>query len=84
MEGVETRTIGRELELRQLQDLYRDVVEEGQWRMVTIVGDAGVGKSRLLAEFDRWIAETPEWLWWFRGRAASIGPGPSRTRCCGT
>ena len=71
VEGVDTRTIGRDVELRRLQDLYRDVVDDGQWRMVTIVGDAGVGKTRLLAEFDRWIAELPEWIWWFQGRAAS-------------
>ena len=71
VEGVDTRTVGRDVELRRLQDLYRDVVDEGQWRMVTILGDAGVGKTRLLAEFDRWIAELPEWIWWFQGRASS-------------
>ena len=71
VEGVDTRTVGRDVELRRLQDLYQDVVDDGQWRMVTIVGDAGVGKTRLLAEFDRWIAELPEWIWWFQGRAAS-------------
>jgi class 3 adenylate cyclase/tetratricopeptide (TPR) repeat protein len=71
VEGVDTRTVGRDVELRRLQDLYQDVVEDGQWRMVTIIGDAGVGKTRLLADFDRWIAELPEWIWWFQGRAAS-------------
>ncbi len=71
VEGVDTRTVGRDVELRRLQDLYQDVVDDGQWRMVTILGDAGVGKTRLLAEFDRWIAELPEWIWWFQGRAAS-------------
>ena len=71
VEGVDTRTVGRDVELRRLQDLYQDVVDDGQWRMVTIVGEAGVGKTRLLAEFDRWIAELPEWIWWFQGRAAS-------------
>ena len=77
VEGVETRTIGRELELRQLQDSFSDVVEEGQWRVVTIVGDAGVGKSRLLGEFDRWLAETPAAAVVVPRPRLAIGPEPS-------
>ena len=50
VEGVQTRTVGRDLELRQLQDRFQDVAEDGRWRVITIVGDAGVGKSRLLGE----------------------------------
>jgi class 3 adenylate cyclase/tetratricopeptide (TPR) repeat protein len=73
VEGVETRTIGRQLELRQLQEHFAEVVEERQWRVVTIVGDAGVGKSRLLGELDGWLAEIPDELWWFRGRASPAG-----------
>ena len=30
----------------------------------------GVGKSRLLFDFDAWLAERPEPVWWFRGRAS--------------
>jgi class 3 adenylate cyclase/tetratricopeptide (TPR) repeat protein len=74
VEGVETATIGRDLELRQLQDHLYEVMEERQWQMVTIVGDAGVGKSRLISEFDRWLDEIPEEVWWFTGRAAHSGP----------
>jgi class 3 adenylate cyclase/tetratricopeptide (TPR) repeat protein len=73
VEGVETRTIGRALELRQLQEHFAEVVEERRWRVVTIVGDAGVGKSRLLGELDRWLAEIPDPLWWFRGRGSPVG-----------
>ena len=68
------RTIGREIELRQLQDRFHEVAEERQWQMVTVVGDAGVGKSRLLSDFDRWLDELPEPVWWFGGRAAHSGP----------
>jgi class 3 adenylate cyclase/tetratricopeptide (TPR) repeat protein len=70
VEGIETRTIGRDIHLQQLQNRFWDVEEEGGWRVVTIVGDAGVGKSRLLFEFDRWLAEITQGVWWFRGRAA--------------
>ncbi len=64
------RTIGRDRELHQLQDLFRDVEDEQTYRVVTIVGDAGVGKTRLMGELDRWLAEIPEPVWWFRGRAS--------------
>jgi class 3 adenylate cyclase/tetratricopeptide (TPR) repeat protein len=74
VEGVETHTVGRDLELRQLQDRFHEVVEERQWQMVTIVGDAGVGKSRLMSEFDRWLDEIHEEVWWFSGRADQSGP----------
>lgn len=56
VEGIETRLIGREVELRQLKDTLTDVIHKHETRLVTIVGEAGVGKSRLLYEFDRWLA----------------------------
>ncbi len=70
VEGVETRTIGREVPLQQLENQFWDVADEGGWRVVTVIGDAGVGKSRLLLELDRWLAEIDRALYWFRGRAA--------------
>ncbi len=70
VEGVETSTVGRDLQVRYLQDKLWDAVEESSWRVVTVVGEAGVGKSRLLFDFDAWAAARPETFWWFRGRAA--------------
>ena len=54
VEGVETRMVGRELEFLQLQKILGDVIEEGEEQMITVVGEAGVGKSRLLYEFENW------------------------------
>ncbi len=68
--GVATATVGRELQLRFLQDQLVDVTEESRWRVITMMGDAGVGKSRLLFDFDAWLAERSEAVWWFRGRAS--------------
>lgn len=73
VEGVETTTVGREIELRFLQERLWDVVEERRWRVVTVVGEAGVGKSRLLLDFDSWLAERSERVYWFRGRASHTG-----------
>jgi class 3 adenylate cyclase/tetratricopeptide (TPR) repeat protein len=69
--GIETRMVGRDAELVMLQNMFTDVVDDAVGRVVTIVGDAGVGKSRLLYEFENWIELLPEQVWRFEGRAAS-------------
>ncbi len=68
VEGVETRMVGREGELLILQDTYRDAMEGYQTQVVTVVGEAGVGKSRLLYEFEEWIELLPEEVRFFQGR----------------
>ncbi len=68
VEGVETRMVGREGELQILQDIYRDAMEGYQPQVVTVVGQAGVGKSRLLYEFDNWIELVPEEVRVLQGR----------------
>ena len=43
--------VGREREQRQLASVWERVVSEGACQLFTILGPAGVGKSRLAAEF---------------------------------
>jgi len=69
VEGIETRMVGRDVELLALQSAFRDAVEEAEARVVTVVGEAGVGKSRLLYEFDNWVELRPERIYYFKGRA---------------
>jgi hypothetical protein len=45
VEGVETRMIGRRTELDYLKDALLTAMEEGEGQVVTISGEAGVGKS---------------------------------------
>jgi class 3 adenylate cyclase/tetratricopeptide (TPR) repeat protein len=45
------RLVGREAELGTLNEAYELVVARSQCRVVAVLGDAGVGKSRLVAEF---------------------------------
>ena len=69
VEGVETRMIGRDAELAALQSAFAEAVTSARLRVVTIVGEAGVGKSRLLYEFDNWVDLRPERVRYFKGRA---------------
>lgn len=70
IEGLETDMVGREKELSQLQNIYRGMAADSRRRMVVITGEAGVGKSRLIYEFEKWIDLLPESVRYFKGRAA--------------
>ncbi len=69
VEGIETRMIGRDGELKILQDAYYTSSEEQVHQAVTVVGEAGLGKSRLLYEFENWVDLLPEKVWLFKSRA---------------
>jgi tetratricopeptide (TPR) repeat protein len=69
VEGIETRMVGRDHELGMLRDAYLDALESAEPRVVTIIGEAGVGKSRLLYEFGNWLELRPELILYFKGRA---------------
>jgi class 3 adenylate cyclase len=73
--GLAPRMVGRERELSMLETLYRAAVEDARPRLVTVLGDAGIGKTRLLEEFLR-IAESgdrPASV--YRGRCLPYGRG---------
>ena len=69
IEGVATRMIGRDAELEALQAAFERLFHERRLAVVTVVGDAGLGKSRLLYEFAAWSDARPERFFLFRGRA---------------
>lgn len=69
IEGVETRMVGREAELRRLQEALGRVIAGNQLTLFEVVGDAGIGKSRLLYEFEDWLRLQPAEIRLFTGRA---------------
>jgi class 3 adenylate cyclase/tetratricopeptide (TPR) repeat protein len=69
VEGIETRTIGREDELDALRAAYRTIATRGPARLVTVLADAGTGKSRLLYELLNWVELEPSLTLLFTGRA---------------
>src|SRR5215216_7628353 len=66
------RLVGREPQRRLLLDAFDWVVAERACRLVTVLGAAGVGKSRLVDEALAGIAERATIL---RGRCLSYGEG---------
>lgn len=59
--GLRRAFVGRESELELLGATYHRVAKEGRPHLVTIMGDAGVGKTRLIRElWERLAGESPE------------------------
>lgn len=69
IEGVETPMVGRDTEMTTLQTLYVNVVNEQRPQLAMIIGEAGLGKSRLLFEFRNWLDVQPGRRWLLRGRS---------------
>ena len=66
--------VGRARELRQLLDIVDRATGERTGHLVTLVGNAGVGKSRLVAEFSGLLAQRSN-LRLLRGRCLAYGAG---------
>ncbi len=69
VEGVETSTIGRENEFASLCAAFERMVTTRKCQSVVLVGEAGVGKSRLLYEFDNWLELHELSVFYFKARA---------------
>jgi len=72
-----TPLVGREHDLAVLQASYGKAVRESSVQLVTIVGEPGLGKSRLVAELFAFIDNQPEIISWRQGRCLPYGEGIS-------
>ena len=70
VEDIETRMIGREAELAMLRDGFERLFRPGAaLACICIVADAGLGKSRLLHEFQKWTDTRRDSYQLLQGRA---------------
>ena len=77
--GLESPMVGRDRQLETLRSLY-GVVAAGRGRVAFLVGEPGIGKSRLLAEFRQWVTDEARAdaargasSTWLEGRCVSYG-----------
>jgi class 3 adenylate cyclase/tetratricopeptide (TPR) repeat protein/ABC-type cobalamin transport system ATPase subunit len=68
--ALDTPLVGRERERAQLEQCVREL-RAGRGGVATVVGDAGLGKSRLLAELG--ASEPARGAIWLTGRSLQIG-----------
>jgi class 3 adenylate cyclase/tetratricopeptide (TPR) repeat protein len=69
---LETPLVGRERERQRLWRDYEDAVADRACRLFTLLGPAGIGKSRLVADFVERVGDSADVL---RGRCLPYGEG---------
>jgi tetratricopeptide (TPR) repeat protein len=74
-EGLEAPFVGRDREFRLLKELFHASAEEGRAHIVSVTGIGGIGKSRLLWEFFKYMDGLPQTTLWHRGRCLAYGEG---------
>ncbi len=75
IDGLEAPLVGRNAELRTVRELFHAAAERRVPRLVLISGPAGIGKSRLGWEFEKYADGLAETVRWHRGRCLSYGDG---------
>jgi hypothetical protein len=74
---VDTTLVGRERELTLLRDALDRARHQDEPQLVTLVGEPGIGKSRLVHELFVHIEGMPELINWRQGRCLPYGDGVS-------
>jgi class 3 adenylate cyclase len=67
--------VGREIDLALLKGIFDKTVAGGTAQLVTVVGEPGLGKSRLLVELFAYLDTRPELITWRQGRCLPYGEG---------
>ena len=67
--------VNREDELELLKRTFARSIREPSVQLVTLIGEPGVGKSRLVREFFAFVDDRPETISWRQGRCLPYGEG---------
>jgi class 3 adenylate cyclase/tetratricopeptide (TPR) repeat protein len=67
--------VGRDDELALLEQTYARTLREQDVQLVTVTGEPGIGKTRLLSEFRDRLSERVEAVTWQQGRCLPYGEG---------
>jgi class 3 adenylate cyclase/tetratricopeptide (TPR) repeat protein len=67
--------VGREVDLALLKGIFDKTVAGGTPQLVTVAGEPGLGKSRLMVELFTYLDARPELTTWRQGRCLPYGEG---------
>jgi class 3 adenylate cyclase/tetratricopeptide (TPR) repeat protein len=73
--GLEAPFVARERELQLIVESFEATADDGRARLVSVVGEAGFGKSRLHWEFFKYVDGIKKTVRWHQGRCLSYGEG---------
>jgi class 3 adenylate cyclase len=73
--GLEAPFVGRNREFRLVKELFHDSADEQRAQLALVTGIAGIGKSRLAWEFEKYTDGLADDAFWHRGRCLSYGEG---------
>jgi class 3 adenylate cyclase/tetratricopeptide (TPR) repeat protein len=74
-QGTRTPFIGRANELALVIQTFARTVQESSVQLITITGEPGAGKTRLLWELRRHLDDQPDLVYWRQGRCLPYGEG---------
>jgi class 3 adenylate cyclase/tetratricopeptide (TPR) repeat protein len=70
IEGLRANMIGRDREFADLKEAADNLID-GKGSIVSVIGEAGLGKSRLALELKEYLSDKD--ITWYEGRSISIG-----------
>jgi hypothetical protein len=76
-DALEAPFVGRDEELRLVKELFHATGREQKPRLISVIGPGGIGKSRLAAEFLRYVDGLAATVLWHNGRSPAYGSGIS-------
>ncbi len=71
----DTPFIGREIDLALLRGIFDKTVASDSVQLISVVGEPGLGKSRIVAELGEYVDQKPGLITWRQGRCLPYGEG---------
>ena len=76
LDGVTAELVGRDEELDRLIEAY-ELAASGEGQLACVIGEAGLGKTRLVAELRRHVEKGDKPPLWLEGRCVELDVSPS-------
>ena len=73
--GLEAPFVARVAELQLLKDLFLATGRDDRAHLVSVQGIPGIGKSRLVWEFEKYLDGLADLFYWHQGRSPAYGEG---------